>query len=115
MNSNRIKRKLRSKKLLLMPEMQLLLTKMEDVKPERVVLRAFGNEADYVRSLPIHPSQHEAAAGEDYTDFKYYVRPTLELCGHILSRGARLKVLAPQWLAQKVRQMLLDAAQNYDA
>lgn len=91
------------------------VTKMEDVKPERVVLRAFGNEADYVRSLPIHPSQREVTASEDYTDFEYYVRPTLELCGHILSRGARLKVIAPQSLAQKVRQMLLDAARNYDA
>jgi len=78
-----------------------------------VVLRAFGNECDYVRSLPIHASQRELGSGDGYTDFEYYVRPTLELCGHILSRGARLKVIQPQSLANQVYQMLQDAVNHY--
>jgi len=89
------------------------VTKIESVKPQRVVLRAFGNECDYVRSLPIHASQRELGSGDGYTDFEYYVRPTLELCGHILSRGARLKVIQPQSLANQVYQMLQDAVNHY--
>ena len=89
------------------------VTKIESVKPQRVVLRAFGNECDYVHSLPIHASQRELGSGDGYTDFEYYVRPTLELCGHILSRGARLKVIQPQSLANQVYQMLQDAVNHY--
>ena len=90
------------------------VTKIESVKPQRVVLRAFGNECDYVRSLPVHASQCELGSGDGYTDFEYYVRPTLELCGHILSRGARMKVILPQSLADQVHQMLQDALNHYN-
>jgi hypothetical protein len=90
------------------------VTKIESVKPQRVVLRAFGNECDYVRSLPVHASQRELGSGDGYTDFEYYVRPTLELCGHILSRGARMKVILPQSLADQVHQMLQDALNHYN-
>ncbi len=90
------------------------VVRIEGVAPQRIVVRAFGNEADYLRSLPLHKSQREMASGEDYTDFEYFMRPTLDLCGQILSRGARLKVIFPQSLAEQVHQMLREAAQNYD-
>ena len=85
----------------------------EDVKPEKIVVRAFGTECNYLRDLPLHHSQCEIASTEDYTDFELYLRPTLDLQGQILSRGCRLKVLSPQSLADKISQILQEAVALY--
>ena len=85
----------------------------EDVKPEKIVVRAFGTECNYLRDLPLHHSQREIASTEDYTDFELYLRPTLDLQGQILSRGCRLKVLSPQSLADKISQILQEAVALY--
>ena len=85
----------------------------ETLKPERIVVRAFGTECNYLRDLPLHHSQHEIATTEDYADFELYLRPTLDLQGQILSRGSRLKVLSPQSLADKISQTLQAAAALY--
>lgn len=66
-----------------------------------------------MRDLPIHHTQIEIGSGDDYTDFEYHVRPTLDFCGQILSRGSRLQVLKPQLLADKICQMLADALKKY--
>ena len=81
---------------------------------ERIVLRAYGDESLYLRDLPVHQSQMEIGSGDGYTDFECYVRPTLDFCGYILSRGNRLQVLKPQSLVDKIHQMLADALRNYE-
>lgn len=87
----------------------------DEEKPvERIVLRAYDDEYLYLRDLPIHHSLVEIGSGEGYTDFECYVRPTLDFCGYILSRGNRLQVLKPQTLADKIHQMLAEALKNYE-
>ena len=85
----------------------------ENMKPEKIVIRAFGTECNYLRDLPLHHSQREIATTDDYTDYELYLRPTLDLQGQILSRGSRLKVLSPQSLADKISQTLQEAAALY--
>ncbi len=87
----------------------------DGTKPERVVLRAYGLEAFNVRSLPLHHSQRELEATEEYTDFELVVRPTSDFKAHLMSRGRWLQVLSPQWLADELQQWLqaaLDAYKN---
>ena len=86
------------------------VVRVDDVKPEKIVIRAFGTECNYLRDLPLHHSQREIAHTEDYTDFELYLRPTLDLQGQILSRGSRLKVLSPQSLSDKISRTLQEAA-----
>ena len=90
------------------------VVRLEDVPVERIVLRAYGDESHYLRDLPIHHTQVEIGSGNGYSDFEYYVRPTLDFCGQILSRGNRLQVLKPQSLADKICQMLADSLKNYE-
>ena len=89
------------------------VVRIEDVGPEKIVVRAFGTESDYLRDLPLHHSQHEIAKTDEYTDFELYLRPTLDLQGQILPRGSRLKVLSPPSLADKISQTLQEAAALY--
>lgn len=85
-------------------------------KPERIVLRAFGVERNYLRDLPLHHTQKElpVAEGQDYADFELFVRPTVDFKGQLLSRGVQLKVLEPQWLADELKQWHEDAAKMYE-
>jgi len=41
------------------------------------------------------------------------MRPTIDLSAHFLSRGSQVKVLSPQWLADEIRDMHLEAAEMY--
>ncbi|MBR1556281.1 MAG: WYL domain-containing protein [Prevotella sp.] len=85
----------------------------EKLNPERIVIRAFGTECNYLRDLPIHKTQREIAHTDDYTDFELYLRPTLDLQGQILSRGSRLKVLSPKSLAEKISRTLEETSALY--
>ena len=81
---------------------------------EKVVIRAFGREPHYLRDLPLHHTQRELTVTPDYTDFEFTLRPTADFITPLLSRGAAIKVLSPEWLAQAVRQGHLDAARLYE-
>ena len=81
---------------------------------ERIVIRAYGYERYYIRDLPIHQSQREIGQGENFADFELYMRPTIDLSAHFLSRGSQVKVLSPQWFAEEIYNMHLEAAQMYE-
>ena len=80
---------------------------------ERIILRVYGKQRYYLHDLPLHHSQKAIGQGENYTDFEYYVRPTYDFCGHILSLGNQLKVIYPQSLADKLCLMMADALKRY--
>ena len=86
----------------------------DGTEPERIVIRAYGNERYYLRDLPIHSSQREIGHGEDFADFELTMRPTIDLSAHLLSRGSQIKVLSPQWLADELHDMHLEAALMYE-
>ena len=87
----------------------------DDTRPERIVIRAYGYERYYLRDLPIHKSQYEIGRGENFADFEFYLRPTIDFSGHLLSRGSLIKVLQPQWLADEIHGMHQEAAAMYEA
>ena len=80
------------------------------VPMERVVLRAFGNERYALRDLPLHHSQKMIKDAGEYVDFELFLRPTSDFIAQILSRGRWVKVLEPESIAQKIKQMHIEAA-----
>lgn len=70
---------------------------------EQITIRVYGNEVNYVRDLPLHHTQEEIATTADYSDIRVTLRPTSDFASAILSRGGRLQVLSPQWLADDLR------------
>ena len=81
---------------------------------EKVVIRAFGREPHYLRDLPLHHTQRELCSTPEHTDFELTLRPTADFITPLLSRGAAIRVLSPQWLADTVKQAHLDAAARYE-
>ena len=71
-----------------------------------VVVRAYGKTANYLRTLPLHQSQREAASTEAYTDFTFDIRPTADFIGELLSYDAGIEVLQPVELRQQFEQLI---------
>lgn len=49
-----------------------------------------------MRSMPLHSSQCEVERTDKYADFEYFVAPTAELYGKLLSYGSGVEVLEPK-------------------
>lgn len=74
--------------------------------PEHIVLRAYGDKAAYIRTLPLHTSQKEIATTAGFSDFELYIRPTFDFRQELLSHGGDVEVLSPQSL----RSIIYDEA-----
>ena len=85
-----------------------------DVPVEKVVIRAYGYEASYLRDLPFHHSQKEIVTEDGYSDFEITLSPTADLWAPLMSRGSTIKILQPQWLADEIKRLHLEAAKQYD-
>lgn len=93
------------------------IVKEDKVKSCIIVIRAYGNHANYMRTLPMHQSQEEIGHGTDeygeYADFKYYMAPTYDLVMHIAGLGCMVRVLQPQTLVETMCEWMANAAKMY--
>ncbi len=70
----------------------------DKVESQRIVFRAKKHHQHYLRSLPLHKSQKEIFACEEYADFELCLRPTYDFCMELLRAGAMIEVLEPKSL-----------------
>lgn len=86
----------------------------DPTETQRIVIRAYGDEPYYMKTLPIHHSQKLIIETDDYADFELYMRPTLDFSGYMLSRACKARIIEPQWLADEIHDMHLAAVQMYE-
>lgn len=77
---------------------------VDERKPEIVRILVDAYQANYLRSLPIHPSQEETERNNDYSVFQFFIVPTYEFIKELLSYGGTLEVLSPKWLRKEMKQ-----------
>lgn len=86
----------------------------DHTKPCTVLLRAYGNHVNYMRSLPLHQSQQEVhTEGGEYSDFKYFLAPTYDFIMAILGMGSMVEVLEPATLREEMTDWVRDLADMY--
>ena len=74
----------------------------DDTPMAHVVIRAYGNVPDYLRTLPLHASQKEIEHTDEYTEFSYDIRPSVDFVLALMSYNDSLEVLDPIELRQKI-------------
>lgn len=84
-----------------------------DMKPVTVVVKTDAMQANYFRSLPLHPSQEEVESGEDYAVFKYFLTPDYDFKQDLLSFGERVEVLEPASLRKDFRNTVNQLVKIY--
>lgn len=70
-----------------------------------VVLKAYINAPDYLRTLPLHKSQQEIACDEESATFSYDVKLTYDFIQLIMQQGDQVEVLAPASLRDHMRNL----------
>lgn len=73
-----------------------------DIKVEQVVLKVSASQANYLRDLPMHKTQHEKECYDEYSIFELYIRPTYDFQQEILWNGEEIEVLKPAWLRKEI-------------
>ena len=80
----------------------------------KVIVKAYGHEADYWRSCPLHPSQQEIETGKDYAVFSLKVgTDAWEFVQELLSRGDRIEVLKPLSLRKEIVRVVEEMRGRY--
>ena len=78
---------------------------------EHIVIRSYGFKPDYLRTLPLHPSQRVIATTEEYTDFSLDICPTPDFVGILADPG--IEVLEPESLRQRVKNQIEEIVNRY--
>ena len=88
----------------------------DNAQVETVRLKVSANQSNYLRSLPLHPSQKEVEKGEGYSIFELRLCPEFDFQQEILSQTPEIEVLSPEWLreeiVEKVKALLEKYTQN---
>ena len=85
----------------------------KDFDPAGWFKDCYGMEVPYMRDLPFHHSQKEVATTDEYSDFELTLRPTADFFSPLLSRGAAIRILEPESLAEEIRAMHQAAVDLY--
>ena len=86
----------------------------ENLTPQTVIIRIYGNTVEYLRKQPFHPSQEEILCRHGkYSEFKYMVCLTPELTTRLLSLGDNVEVIQPEELRIEIQNRLAYALKRY--
>lgn len=83
-------------------------------KVDNIVIRTYAELPGYLRSLPMHHSQHEISSNENYTDFSLRLRPTFDFIQELLLHRDQLEVLAPETLRNEVLAIISKMKSHYE-
>lgn len=73
---------------------------------QTVKLKVSAGQANYLRDLKMHESQEEIERHEEYSVFRYQLRPTFDLIQEILWNGEDVEVLEPLGLRQEIAEIV---------
>lgn len=81
---------------------------------KHVVLKAYGLQCDYLRSLPLHRSQVETETHDGWSIFEYDIRQTLDFVQELLSRGNSIEVLSPADFREHIKEEIKKMIKLYE-
>ena len=87
--------------------------KYDDMKSQQVLLKVYGKQVRYFRSLPLHSSQEEVETHRDHSVFAYNLAPDYDFKQDILSFGDSIEVLEPQGLRSDIASIISNSNKMY--
>lgn len=85
----------------------------DDCQPQTVTIFAVNGQQDYIRSLPLHPTQQEYETGCNGAKFSIFAQPNYDLIQELLRYGEDVTVLRPKWFRDKFREIANKMSCNY--
>lgn len=78
----------------------------DNQKIEKIRVKVYGTQVEYVRALPIHESQKEVRKAEDWSIFEYKVEPCYNFYQQLLWHREKLEVLEPQHVRDEIHEIV---------
>ena len=86
----------------------------EDMNPQKVRIRVYGKQVEYLRTLPLHRSQEEVLTKhEQFSEFQYRLCLNPELSTQLLAMGENVEVLEPMELREEIKRRLEECLTKY--
>ena len=85
----------------------------DDQKPERILIKVYTTQVEYVRALPIHESQKEIETNDEWSIFEYRIIPCFNLYQQLLWHREKVEVLEPKSVREEMKKIILDIQKNY--
>ena len=88
----------------------------EDVPVEKIRIRAFYPEYNYIEEVPLHESLQKVKESKDgmYREYTLTVRPSRDFLQELLWHGRNIIVLKPESLRQEMIDILKDLTKSYE-
>ena len=90
--------------------------RMEDVPVEKIRIRAFYPEYNYIEEVQLHESQQKVKESKDgmYREYTLTVRPSRDFLQELLWHGRNIIVQEPESLRQEMIGILKDMTKSYE-
>lgn len=85
-----------------------------DEKPQEIVLSFNYEQGQYIKSLPLHPTQELLVDNDQEVRIRLRLVPTYDFVMEICARSCYVKVLSPSSLVQEVQSLLKAGYQQYE-
>ena len=85
----------------------------DDQKPERILIKVYSTQVEYVRALPIHESQKEVETTDEWSVFEYRIIPCFNLYQQLLWHREKLEVLEPKSVREEMKKIVEEIQKNY--
>ena len=86
----------------------------DNQQPERIRIRIYGTQVEYVRALPIHESQREVETTPEWSIFEYKLVPCYNFYQQLLWHCEKLEVIEPLKIREELKSTIEKILGNYN-
>lgn len=83
-------------------------------EPQEIVLAFDWHQGNYIKALPLHPSQKIVSENDQELIISVFVVPTYDFEREILSYGERVRILEPESFRTKIKAEVGDMLKNFE-
>ena len=85
----------------------------DEQKPERILIKVYNTQVEYVKALPMHESQKEIEATDEWSIFEYRLVPCYNFYQQLLWHREKLEVLEPQYVRDEIKMVIQKMLEHY--
>jgi hypothetical protein len=85
----------------------------DDQKPERILIKVYSTQVEYIKALPLHESQKEIEATDEWSIFEYKLVPCYNFYQQLLWHREKLEVLEPQNVRDEIKNSIKKMLEHY--
>jgi predicted DNA-binding transcriptional regulator YafY len=89
------------------------ITNDDETEVVKVVVRVSERQYRYMKALPLHHSQTVVEQGAEFSELEFYLKPSFDFKQELLSYGADVELLEPEWLRREFADTVRTLMERY--